>query len=91
MLWLPLAFSFSEIWNKISNFFSEKIYGIIDTMPDSPFVNFTLPAGIVNILGYVNWFVPVGAILATLAAWVACIGIYYLISAILRLFKVVGD
>lgn len=89
MIILPLEFSFSGLWNSVSSFFSDKIYEIIDRLPGSPFSSFELPSLMQQYLGYINWFIPVGTLLAILGGWVTAIGVYYLISAILRIFKVI--
>lgn len=41
-------------------------------------------------LHYLNWFVPVGTIISILEVWLTCIAAYFLISAILRYFKVIS-
>lgn len=42
-------------------------------------------------LGYVNWFIPISTILDILVLWLAAIGIFYAVMAILRWIRVVGD
>lgn len=42
-------------------------------------------------LKYINWFIPVSILLDILVAWLSAIAIFYMVMAILRWVKVVGD
>lgn len=46
-------------------------------------------SGIVPYLGFVNWMMPIGQMMAVLTVWGGCIGIYYVYQVILRWGKVV--
>ena len=48
------------------------IAGIIDLLPDSPF-QIDIPDYVVDIIGYVNYFIPIGSMVKILTAWGACI------------------
>lgn len=62
---------------------------LLGFLPDSPFsVFFTRAAGIPE-LGYLNYFVPVGEMIAIAEAWLTCIGIFYLYQAVLRFAKMI--
>jgi hypothetical protein len=75
--------------------FSQAIYdiaeGALSILPDSPFTflsNYsTSPVG--QWLGYLNWFIPVNSFIAILEAWLLAIGVYYLLSIILRWAKAI--
>ncbi|WP_304964112.1 hypothetical protein [uncultured Muribaculum sp.] len=58
-------------------------------LPDSPFSNIQIPNEVRQILGYVNYFVPIGAMLAIGTGWLSAIGIYYLYQTILRWAKTI--
>lgn len=42
-------------------------------------------------LGYVNWFVPISILIDIMALWLAAIGVFYAVQAILRWIKLIGD
>ena len=62
--------------------------GVIDLLPDSPF-NFDLPDYVQDILGYINYFVPIGSMIKILTAWTACIIVWYAASALMRWIKAI--
>lgn len=82
--------SMSALWNSFSNWFYDSIYDVVNMLPNSPFQQVTVPEGLVRFLGYVNWIVPFGTMLTTLGLWVTAMATYYLVSAIMRIFKVIS-
>lgn len=74
----------SEIWNSICDVAEDIINAIILLLPTSPFSTFELPEEVQKLLGYVNYFVPVQAMVNIALAWVTCIAAYYVYQAILR-------
>lgn len=80
---------FNKIWNWIVDLVNNIISAVMFVLPDSPFVNFTVPEEVQKILGYVNYFVPIGAMLGIAAAWLTAIGAYYLWQTILRWAKAI--
>lgn len=42
-------------------------------------------------LGYLNWFIPISTLLDILVVWLAAIGVFYAVMAILRWMRIVGD
>jgi hypothetical protein len=58
-------------------------------LPDSPLPDQLLPAEVQNILGYVNWFVPMGTMRNIMLLWLGAVGIYYIYQAILRWAKAI--
>lgn len=42
-------------------------------------------------LGYINYFVPISTIIDILVIWLAAIGVFYTVMAILRWVRIVGD
>lgn len=74
----------TSIWNGIADVVNDIVNAIVFLLPDSPFKDVEIPPEVYEIFGYVNYFVPVGAMLAIGASWLAAIGVYYLYQTILR-------
>ena len=56
----------------------------IDLLPDSPFRGFIDNIASIPYISFFNYFVPVSDFVAILTAWGTAIGLYYVVSAILR-------
>lgn len=78
-----------SIWNNITDVIEEILSAVLLLLPDSPFKSFTVPDEVKQLLGYVNYFVPVAAMLSIATAWLGAIGIYYLCQTILRWTKTI--
>lgn len=78
-----------SIWNSITDVVDDIVNVIVLLLPDSPFKDVEIPSEIQDLFGYVNYFVPVGAMLAIGTGWLAAIGIYYLYQTILRWAKTI--
>lgn len=78
-----------SIWNSIVDFVEQIANAIIMLLPDSPFKDIEIPAEVRQIFGYVNYFVPIAAMLSIGTAWLTAIGIYYLYQTILRWSKTI--
>ena len=72
------------IWNGITDVVNDIAAAVVYLLPDSPFKNVDIPQEVIDILGYVNYFVPVAAMLSIGASWLGAIGVYYLYQTILR-------
>lgn len=64
-------------------------------LPVSPFQRFVagwegIPV-IQQYLKYINWFIPISTLLDIMLVWLAAIGVFYAVMAILRWIRVVGD
>ena len=57
---------------------------VISMLPTSPFTAFIEACDNLPYLGWLNWFIPVGTIIAIGEAWLVAIGLFYLYSVILR-------
>ena len=77
------------IWNKITDIVETILSSVLLLLPDSPFADVEIPQEVQQLLGYVNYFVPVAAMLAIGTAWLGSIGIYYLVQTILRWTKAI--
>lgn len=74
----------NEFWNWFSNAATKVLNAILAFLPSSPFADIEIPAEVRKIMGYVNYFVPVRAMLGIAGGWLTAIGIYYLYQMILR-------
>ena len=77
------------LWNGLTDLIDDILAAVLILLPDSPFKNVDIPIEVKQILGYVNYFVPVAAMLAIGTGWLAAIGIYYLYQTILRWAKTI--
>lgn len=74
------------------NFLLDKIALILNVLlsilPTSPFktVDFS---NITPYLGYINWFLPIGQMLAFTGVWVSAVLIYYAYTIILRVTQAI--
>lgn len=72
------------------SFFNNLINGlkkiIANVLPASPFQPYlqSINDAIKPFMGYVNWFIPVGWILAVVSVWLGAIALFYLYQIILR-------
>lgn len=64
--------------------------GLLSVLPLSPFTEIISSLGAMPFLGYLNWFIPIGAFLKIGSAWLAAIGLYYLYSVIARWVKLIS-
>lgn len=81
--------SVKSIWDKIVDVLNDIVSAIVLLLPDSPFADVEIPDEVVQIMGYVNYFVPVSAMLAIGISWLTAIGVYYLYQTILRWAKTI--
>lgn len=58
--------------------------GLIGWLPDSPFQAIVQNSQVQEIIGMINWFLPITEMLAIMQSWLTCVLAYYLYSAILR-------
>lgn len=74
----------TELWNGFTDIANSILNAILFLLPDSSFADIEIPAEVKKILGYVNYFVPIRAMLIIAGSWISAIGIYYLYQLILR-------
>lgn len=74
----------------IANWLIDLIYtiimGLLDILPDSPF-RFTLDDTFKRYIGYVNYFIPVGTLVAILVSYTAAVAVWYGIRWVMRLIR----
>lgn len=73
----------SGIINQFFAWISEQLAGVAASLPQCPFT-FEKMAGLEQIMGYVNYVIPLGSMLKVTTAWVGAILIYYGVQIILR-------
>ena len=66
--------------------FANSLYNLL---PTSPFRSYINKLASLNFLPYLNWFVPVGTLVAIATAWISVIGLYYLYQLLLRWVKMI--
>lgn len=60
-------------------------------LPLSPFQQYVAAFRDLPYLGWLNWLVPVRAMLVIMAAWLGTVATFYLWSILMRWLKVIGD
>lgn len=58
-------------------------------LPHSPFRAFMGEFQKLPYLEYINYFIPIGSIIAITQAWAMAIGVYYVYSVVLRWLKAI--
>ena len=69
--------SINDVANQVFQF-------ILVLLPTSPFSKLELPEPIQDMLGYVNYYVPISQMLIIAGSWIGCIAVYYVYQLILR-------
>lgn len=78
------------IFNWITDKLSYVLQTVLILLPDSPFVMLARDADIMNVLGWLNWFIPVSQIIAIMETWLVAVAIFYIYQLILRWAKAIG-
>lgn len=76
---------------KISEFLNRIVGFILQVLPDSPFTDAIDSIENSEVIGYINYFIPVGTMVGILTAWGVAIGVFYAYQMILRWAKAVAD
>lgn len=63
---------------------------LLSVFPKSPFRETIEQFASLPYLGYLNWFIPVGEMVAIGMLWLTAIGLYYLYSVIARWVKLIS-
>jgi len=79
----------NSIFNWISDKISYVLQAVLLLLPDSPFVAITKDADIQQVLGWLNWFIPVSQMVAILEVWLVAVALFYVYQMILRFAKVI--
>lgn len=60
-------------------------------LPNSPFQSLLSNTPVADYLGYVAYFIDISFIVNVLDVWLAAIAAYYVVMAVLRWVKAIGD
>jgi len=63
---------------------------LLDTLPLCPFIQFQEFMLTSEMLGWLNWFIPMDAIIGLVNAWLAAITIWYIAKTGLRWAKIIS-
>lgn len=70
----------------------DKFVGMLtNVLPTSPFKKFLSSMDGIPYLDYLNWFIPVGALIKIMEVWLGVIALFYLYSILMRWVKMIGD
>ena len=73
--------------------FTTGLSAVLSFFPPSPFTalnDLAADSEIAELLGYVNWFIPVNTFVAILEGWLLCVAIYYVWQVVMRWLKAIG-
>lgn len=62
---------------------------VLKLLPTSPFTEFINAYSDIPYLGWLNWFIPVGQMIAIGEAWLVAIGLFYMYSIVLRWIRAI--
>lgn len=65
------------------------IINVFPASPIQPLIASLRSSAVAELLGFVNWFVPIGTMLGILSGWLACVAAYYVYQILLRWIRVV--
>lgn len=89
---LPLGLldgTVAGLWGEFVSWLEIILVKIVDVLPNSPFQKMVIPAELTNVLGYLNWFIPVAFMSSVMGFWTSAIFVYYAYILILRWTKAV--
>lgn len=79
----------SSIWSGISNTASKIMTNAVGLLPRSPFRSFIDEIDKHDWLGYINWLIPIDKFIVIGEAWLVAVGLFYLVSVLLRWVKAI--
>ena len=74
----------NDFIKNINDVFQKVFEWVLALLTTSPFSKLELPEPIQNMLGYVNYYVPISQMLIIAGSWIGCIAVYYVYQLILR-------
>lgn len=75
-----------DFMNELLNKFADMLMGVL---PTSPFQQYIHAFSNLPYLGYLNWFLPIGAFVKIGMAWLGVIIVFYLYSIIMRWIRMI--
>lgn len=75
----------SGVLNWLIEQFAKAVEAVLSVLPDSPIQRYLVSnQDVVEILGYVNWFVPIGTMMTILTFFLTATAIWYAVRWLLR-------
>lgn len=90
MINLSISETVGNIFKTICDGIAWVINSILSLLPDNPFDNISVPSDVTDILHYLNYFLPVKAIIVVLGAWLGAIVAIMLYKLVVSFFKLIG-
>lgn len=78
-----------DILKALADWLLEGVKWVVDLLPDSPFRVDWIPDIVHQVMGYLNYFIPVGLMLKTMLAWTVVVGLWYVYSLLMRWLKAI--
>lgn len=78
----------AAIFQQVLDWLKSLINVLLSILPDSPF-SFEGAGEFAEVMGYINYFIPISTFLRILTAWLSAITIYYLALVVLRWVKAI--
>ena len=82
-----LAFSLSSVYQGIIDIFSKALGWVLMMLPLSPFANLMQYALTNELLQFLNYLLPIGALIVITEGWLTAIATFYVWQVILRWVK----
>ena len=79
----------SQLLAAAGDWLNKALVVVLQLLPKSPFVYLEANPTVTKWLGYVNYFIPIDFMVSVGSTWLVAVGIYYVVSVILRLVKAV--
>lgn len=76
--------------NTMVEILDEFLSKVLELLPTSPFVAFIEACEELPYLGWLNWFLPVGQMIAIGEAWLVSIALFYAYSVVLRWVRAIS-
>ena len=88
MITLTWFDSFGGVWESLTDWVNTLLMVVINLLPNSPFQSITMPSALSNIIGYINYFIPISEMIIITTAWLTAVLGYYVLKVVLNWLKV---
>lgn len=89
MILLSINDTVSNVIYAICEGIASVISYLFSFLPDNPFSDFSAPSEVTEVLGYVNWFLPVKQIIVVIGLWLSAIIVIIISKLVLNFFQVI--
>lgn len=90
MINLSISETVGNVFKTICDGIAYVINLILSILPDNPFDNISVPSDVTDVLQYLNYFIPVKAIIVVLAAWLGALVVLMIYKLVFAFFKLIG-